>query len=63
MKLSNSISARNPQSNAILEKVHHIMGNAICAFSMNNIEMEDESPLERIYFWHHTVCDAYYLAV
>ena len=44
----NSISARNPQTNAIVIRLHQTICNIRCTFDIQNIELEDVSPWEGI---------------
>ena len=44
----NSISVRNPQANAIVERVHQTIDNIICAFKIHQIDLDDENPWEGI---------------
>ena len=36
------ITTRNPASNAIIERVHQTIGNMICSFQVQDIEVTDE---------------------
>ena len=42
----NSISVRNPQANAIVERVHQTIGNIIRTFKIQQMELDNENPLE-----------------
>ena len=42
----NSISVRNPQANAIVERVHQIIGNIICTFIIQEMDLDNENPCE-----------------
>ena len=44
----NFISVRNPQANAIVERLHHTIGNIIRAFKIQHIELDNENPWEGI---------------
>ena len=44
----NSISVRNLQANAIVERVHQTIGNIICKFTIQQIYLENENPWEGI---------------
>ena len=35
------ITTRNPQANAILERVHQTIGNILCTFNVKSIDAED----------------------
>ena len=36
----------NPQSNAIIERVHQVLGNALRSFELENRELDDYQPFE-----------------
>jgi len=36
----------NPQSNAIIERVHQVLGNALRTFELENRELEEKDPFE-----------------
>ena len=38
------ITVRNPQANAIIERVHQTIANIIRTFDLNNTEVEEENP-------------------
>ena len=40
----NVISIRNPQANAIMERVHQTIGNMIRAFQIQQIDLDGENP-------------------
>ena len=42
------ITTRNPQSNAILERVHQTIGNIIRTFKVQNMVLDDENPWDGI---------------
>ena len=42
----NSISVRNPQVNAIMERVHQIIGNIIHTFNIQQMDLDNENPWE-----------------
>ena len=42
------ITARNPQVNAIIERVHQTIANIIRTFDLNNIEVEEANPWDGI---------------
>ena len=42
------ISVRNPQANAIVERVHQTIGNIIRTFKIQEIDLDDEKPWEGI---------------
>jgi hypothetical protein len=42
------ISARNPQANSILERIHKTIGNMIRTFELNEIEVSEEEPWKGI---------------
>ena len=44
----NSICARNPQANAIVEMAHQTIGNILHFFKIQEVDLEDENPLEGI---------------
>ena len=44
----NSISVRNPQANAIVERVHQTIGNIIRTFKIQQMDLDSESPWEGI---------------
>ena len=39
-----SITVRNPQTNAIIERVHQTIANIVRTFDLNNMEVEEENP-------------------
>ena len=42
------ITARNPQANAILERVHQTIGNIICTFKVQKMTLDDDNPWDGI---------------
>ena len=42
------ITSRNPQANAILERVHQTIGNIIHTFKVQDMVLNDENPWDRI---------------
>ena len=42
------ITSRNPQANAILERVHQTIGNIIRTFKVQNMVLDDENPWDGI---------------
>ena len=44
----NSISVRNSQSNAIVERVHQTTGNITCSFKIQEMDLDNENPWEGI---------------
>ena len=42
------ITTRNPQANAILERVHQTIGNIICAFEIQGMVLDDNNPWDGI---------------
>ena len=44
----NSISVRNPQANAIVERVHQTIGNIIRTFKIQEMDLDNENPWEGI---------------
>ena len=38
------ITVRNPQANAIVERIHQVIGNIICTFELENNNLEEEDP-------------------
>ena len=46
--LCNSISIRNPQANAIVERLHQTIGNIICTFKMQEMDLDNENTWEGI---------------
>ena len=42
------ITSRNPQANAILERVHQTIGNILRTFKVQNMVLDDENPWEGI---------------
>ena len=42
------ITSRNSQANAILERVHQTIGNILCSFKVQNMELDDENPWDGI---------------
>ena len=45
---SKPITTRNPQANAILEQAHQMIGNIICTFQLDKVELEMDNPREGI---------------
>ena len=43
----NSISVRNPQANAIMERVHKTIGNIISTFKIQEMDLNNENPWEK----------------
>ena len=44
--LCNSISARNPQANAFVERVYQSIGNILCTFKIQEMVLDYENPGE-----------------
>ena len=44
----NSTSVRNPQANAVVERVHQTIGNIICTFNIHQTDLDNENPWEGI---------------
>ena len=44
----NSISVRNPQANAVVERVHQTIGNIIRTFKIQEMDLDNENPWEGI---------------
>ena len=44
----NSISVRNPQANAIVERVHQTIGDIIRSFKIQEMDLDNENPWEVI---------------
>ena len=44
----NRISTRNPQSSAILERVHQTIGNMIRTMQVQNLVLDDENPWDGV---------------
>ena len=42
------ITSRNPQANAILERVHQTIGNILRTFKVQNMILDDENPWDGI---------------
>ena len=42
------ITTRNPQANAILERVHQTIGNIICTFKIQGMVLDDDNPWDGI---------------
>ena len=42
------ITSRNPQANAILERVHQTIGNILRTFKVQNMVLDDENPWDGI---------------
>ena len=42
------ITSRNPQANAILERVHQTIGNILHTFKVQNMVLDDENPWDGI---------------
>ena len=42
----NSISVRNPQANAFVERVHQTIGNIIRTFKIQEMDLDNENPWE-----------------
>ena len=42
------ITARNPQANAILERIHQTIGNIIRTFKVQNMVLDDVNPWDGI---------------
>ena len=40
----NPITARNPQANSIVERVHQTIGNMIRTFSVQDMELDEDDP-------------------
>ena len=43
-----SISVRNPQSNAIVLRVHQTIGNTLCTVNIQQMDLDNANPRERI---------------
>ena len=43
-----SVTSRNPQANAILERVHKIIGNILRTFKVQNMVLDDKNPWDGI---------------
>ena len=41
-------STRNPQANKIVERVHQTIGNIICTFKIQEMDLDNENPWEEI---------------
>ena len=44
----NIISVRNPQANAIVERLQQTIGNIICTFNIQEMDSDNENPWEGI---------------
>ena len=44
----NSISIRNPQANAIVERIHQTIGNIIHTFNIQQMDLDNDNPCEGI---------------
>ena len=55
-----SISVRNPQANSIVERVHQTIGNIVCTFTIQQIDLDNENPNSLIYHVCHTVYGTHY---
>ena len=42
------ITSRNPQANAILQRMHQTIGNILCTFKAQNMVMDDKNPWDSI---------------
>ena len=42
------ITARNPQANSIIERVHQTIGNMIRSFEVQSIDLDEDDPLSGI---------------
>ena len=42
------ISSKNPQANAILERVHQVLGNLIRTFELEELELDEDNPFTGI---------------
>ena len=61
----NSISIRNPEVNAIVGRVRQTIGNIICTFKIQEMDLDNEKPLGRTSLINHvchTVNGAHYYA-
>ena len=38
--------AYNPQSNAIIERVHQVLGNGLRTFDLDNVDLDGDDPFE-----------------
>ena len=38
------ITAKNPQANGIIERIHQKMGNMICTFQVQDVELDEQDP-------------------
>ena len=59
----NSISVRNPQEIAFVERVHQTIGNILHTFNIQQMDLDNENPWEGILsstMFCHTVYGAYY---
>ena len=45
----NSISIRNPQANAIVERVHQTIGNIIHTFQIQEMDLDNENPSKGVF--------------
>ena len=48
-------SARNPQTNAIVKRVHQTISNIIRTFKIQEMDLDDENPWE----FYHLLCSPY----
>ena len=46
--LRNSISIRNPQANDIKKRAHQTIGNIICTFNIQQMDLDNENPYEGV---------------
>ena len=44
------ITVRNPQSNAIVERVHQVIGNIICTFKLESNYLDEDDPWKGIFY-------------
>ena len=64
----NSINVRNLQANAIVENIHQTIGNIICSFKTQEIDLDNENPWEGIvsstmfivYSAHYLLCSIHH---
>src|SRR5210317_2204527 len=42
------ITTRNPQANAVVERVHQVIGNIICTFELHDNYLDEEDPWKGI---------------
>ena len=42
------ISTRNPQANAVVERVHQVIGNMLRTFELNQLSLDEQNPFDGI---------------